>query len=112
LDNCELYKGRALEKAKQKPGTAIFACHERKQGWPKFLPIYILWCPRCKKGTETHPAGYGRISCDTCRYTDRIMTWERFRDKEIVPVIGLSFYVISAAAASAALFYLYQQFFQ
>ena len=97
----ESQKARALEKAREKPGKAVFACFERKQGWKAALPIYVLWCSRCKRSTETHPAGYGRITCDTCRYTARVQTWQRFRDKQAPSLLGYAIFIGTAMLAAA-----------
>lgn len=103
----EIMKHRAHALARARPGKAYFIQFERKQNWSRALPIYVIWCSACQVATETHPAGYGRITCLTCRKTvDKIMTWPRFRDKTlpsmltITPLFGIIFLAFVALALS------------
>lgn len=79
-------------------GKAVYLRHERKEGWRAALPVYVIWCDSCRTYTESHLAGYGRITCKGCRrHTVRKMTWRRFRDKELRPFIAMApFFVILA----------------
>lgn len=75
----------------------VFVRRERREGWSADLPIYVIWCEECRDFTETHPAGYGRLRCRTCRHTLRVMTWQRFRDKELVPFLKIAPFFIALA---------------
>jgi hypothetical protein len=74
----------SLAEARGKP---IFLERQWRQGWNGPLAVYLLWCPDCRLHTITHPAGYGRINCRGCRYAARVMTWQRFRDKQAKPLL-------------------------
>jgi hypothetical protein len=74
------------DKAKRK-GKPVFLERQWRQGWSAALPLYLLWCQDCEVFTVTHPAGYGRIGCKNCRASQRVMTWNRFRDKRLKPFL-------------------------
>lgn len=79
-------------------GKAVFLRKERKQGWRAALPVYVIWCDACRTHTESHLAGYGRITCAACRrHTVRRMTWRRFRDKELRPFLAMAPFFILVA---------------
>ncbi len=79
-------------------GKAIYLRRMKKDGWRAPLPIYVIWCDACQTHTESHLAGYGRITCASCRrHTVRRMTWRRFRDKELRPFIAMTpFFLVIA----------------
>lgn len=89
-----MHQGMRVERARTRArlhGKAVYVRHERKEGWSAALPIYVIWCEACQTYTESHLAGYGRITCSGCRrHTVRRMTWRRFRDKELRPFIAMS----------------------
>jgi hypothetical protein len=91
------------EKAKKR-NRPVFVGRVRRENWRADLPIYLRWCNDCTRYTACHPAGYGRITCQGCRDTMRVMTWQRFRDKVIPPVrdLVLIFFVSLAALAVGA----------
>lgn len=81
---------RARSRARR-TGGAMYLRRERRDGWRAALPIYVIWCEACQTYTESHLAGYGRITCSSCRrHTVRRMTWRRFRDKELRPFIAVA----------------------
>lgn len=91
-------RGERARARARRHGKAVYVRHERKEGWSTALPIYVIWCEECQTYTESHLAGYGRITCSSCRrHTVRRMTWRRFRDKELRPFIAVSpfFFVIA-----------------
>jgi hypothetical protein len=92
-------KERAYAAARRR-GTAVFVGRERKEGWRAALPMYVIWCETCQRHTESHLAGYGRITCSQCRkHTVRRMTWARFRDKELRPFLAMAPIFLAIGAA-------------
>ncbi|HSD12588.1 MAG TPA: hypothetical protein VLC10_03445 [Patescibacteria group bacterium] len=73
---------RAFERARH-AGRPVFLRRAIRPGWRAKLPLYVLWCEDCGRYTVTHPAGYGRIHCAGCRRHEKVMTWQRFRDKPV-----------------------------
>ncbi len=85
-------------------GRPAYLRRERRPGWRGPLPLYVLWCADCGIYTVTHPAGYGRIHCRGCRRHEKVMTWQRLRDKPVgvwlAYALAVLFFLIAAAFAA------------
>lgn len=88
----------------RRSGRPAYLCRERRPGWRAALPLYVLWCETCGIYSVTHPAGYGRIHCRGCRGHEKVMTWQRLRDKPlgVAAAYALALVFLLLAAAFAA----------
>lgn len=91
---------RAFLRARRS-GRPAYLRRDRRPGWRGTLPLYALWCEGCGIYTVTHPAGYGRIHCRRCRRHEKVMTWQRLRDKPVGVAFAYVLVVIFLILASA-----------
>ncbi len=84
-------------------GRPVFLRRALRPGWRAKLPLYVLWCEDCARYTVTHPAGYGRIHCAGCRRHEKVMIWQRFRDKPVgaayAYILAIIFLLLAACLA-------------
>ncbi len=83
----------------RRSGRPVYLRRERRAGWRSPLPLYALWCEDCGRFTVTHPAGYGRIHCAGCRRHEKVMTWQRLRDKPVAVAAAYALAIVFTVIA-------------
>ncbi|MEY4745363.1 MAG: hypothetical protein RL272_1308 [Candidatus Parcubacteria bacterium] len=91
---------RAFDRTRR-TGRPAYLRRELRYGWRSRLPLYVLWCQDCRMFSVAHPAGYGRIHCRVCRRHEKVMTWQRFRDKPFGTAFAYAAAIIMLLLAAA-----------
>lgn len=63
------------------------AKHYLRPGWKTAMPLYVIWCEHCARGTVTHPQGKGRISCSLCGHARPVWTPWKTRNYVVQPLM-------------------------
>jgi len=104
LDRNAVEEACATSRRKGKPVRV--ADEYLRPGWTAPMPLYVLWCDRCRMGTVTHPAGKGRISCHKCRASRPVWTPWKTRHYVTGP-LRRTLPLVAVAAAIVAALWLY-----